>query len=83
MMMHQVGVCENIQTSFEDRKATVCGSVALCAAFAAYLGPYSFEFRARMMLNHWPECLTQRGIPVQFDVIDPLSGREICFYFNE
>ncbi|XP_075240849.1 dynein beta chain, ciliary-like isoform X3 [Convolutriloba macropyga] len=83
VMMHQVGVCENIQTSFEDRKATVCGSVALCAAFAAYLGPYSFEFRARMMLNHWPECLTQRGIPVQFDVIDPLSGRCVEYSFND
>ena len=74
MMQGEIKVGQQIQQSFEDRKSTICGSVALSAAFAAYLGPYDFKFRSTMMLEVWPFCLTQRGIPVQFDTISPLYG---------
>ena len=49
----------------------------MAAAFATYLGPYSFTFRRDMLTVHWPRCLDERGVMLVMDSSAPYSGAEV------
>ena len=56
-----------ILRSINSREIAIAGGVAMAAAFATYLGPYSFVFRREMLTVHWPRCLDERGVPLVLD----------------
>ena len=62
--------------SISTREAAVAGGVAMAAAFATYLGPYSFTFRRDMLTVHWPQCLDERGVMLVVDSSAPYTGAE-------
>lgn len=51
-------------------KEYLVGEVLLGSSFLSYVGPFSFEFRKRMIYNDWKEDLNSRGINVKnnFDI---------------
>ena len=49
----------------------------MAAAFATYLGPYSFTFRREMLTVHWPQCLDERGVMLVVDSSAPYAGAEV------
>lgn len=49
----------------------------MAAAFATYLGPYSFNFRRDMLTVHWPQCLDERGVMLVVDSSSPHGGAEM------
>ena len=49
----------------------------MAAAFATYLGPYSFAFRREMLTEHWPRCLDERGVMLVVDGSTPYAGAEV------
>ncbi|XP_015758877.1 PREDICTED: dynein beta chain, ciliary-like [Acropora digitifera] len=53
--------------SISAREEAVAGGVAIAAAFASYLGPYTFKFRREMLTEHWPQCLNERGVKLVVD----------------
>ena len=53
--------------SISAREEAVAGGVAIAAAFASYLGPYTFKFRREMLTEHWPRCLNERGVKLVVD----------------
>ena len=63
--------------SINTRVAAVAGGVAMAAAFATYLGPYSFNFRRDMLTVHWPQCLDERGVMLVVDSSSPHGGAEM------
>ena len=63
--------------SISTREEAVAGGVALAAAFATYLGPYSFTFRREMLTLHWPRCLDERGVMLVVDSSAPYAGAEV------
>jgi len=65
------------------RLSYVSGAVAMAAAFATYLGPYSHSFRRLMLTVKWPHCLRERGVPLVFDSVDSLRGKSLCSVIAE
>ena len=63
--------------SISTREEAVAGGVAIAAAFATYLGPYSFTFRREMLTVHWPQCLDERGVMLVVDSSTPYAGAEV------
>lgn len=63
--------------SISTREEAVAGGVAMAAAFATYLGPYSFTFRREMLTVHWPQCLDERGVMLVVDSSAPYAGAEV------
>ena len=63
--------------SISTREEAVAGGVAMAAAFATYLGPYSFTFRREMLTVHWPKCLDERGVMLVVDNSAPYAGAEV------
>ena len=63
--------------SISTREEAVAGGVAMAAAFATYLGPYSFTFRREMLTVHWPRCLDERGVMLVVDSSAPYAGAEV------
>ena len=63
--------------SISTREEAVAGGVAMAAAFATYLGPYSFTFRREMLTVHWPLCLDERGVMLVVDSSTPHAGAEV------
>lgn len=63
--------------SISTREEAVAGGVAMAAAFATYLGPYSFSFRREMLTVHWPKCLDERGVMLVVDSSVPYAGAEV------
>ena len=63
--------------SISTREEAVAGGVAIAAAFATYLGPYSFMFRREMLTVHWPQCLDERGVMLVVDSSTPYAGAEV------
>ena len=63
--------------SISTREEAVAGGVAMAAAFATYLGPYSFTFRREMLTVHWPKCLDERGVMLVIDSSAPYAGAEV------
>ncbi|XP_020627063.1 dynein beta chain, flagellar outer arm-like isoform X2 [Orbicella faveolata] len=63
--------------SISTREEAVAGGVAMAAAFATYLGPYSFSFRREMLTVHWPKCLDERGVMLVVDSSAPYAGAEV------
>lgn len=63
--------------SISTREEAVAGGVAMAAAFATYLGPYSFTFRREMLTVHWPRCLDERGVMLVMDSSAPYAGAEV------
>lgn len=49
----------------------------MAAAFATYLGPYSFTFRREMLTVQWPKCLDERGVMLVLDSSAPYAGAEV------
>ena len=49
----------------------------MAAAFATYLGPYSFTFRREMLTVYWPKCLDERGVMLVVDSSAPYAGAEV------
>ena len=49
----------------------------MAAAFATYLGPYTFTFRREMLTVHWPQCLDERGVMLVVDSSAPYAGAEV------
>lgn len=50
-----------------NREAAISGIVCMAAAFATYLGPFSYSFRRKMLTNYWPKCLRERGVALLLD----------------
>ena len=67
----------SILDSISTREEAVAGGVAIAAAFATYLGPYSFTFRREMLTLHWPECLEERGVMLVLDSSAPYPNAEV------
>ena len=63
--------------SISTREEAVAGGVAIAAAFATYLGPYTFKFRREMLTEHWPQCLDERGVMLVVDSSTPYGGSEM------
>lgn len=63
--------------SISTREEAVAGGVAIAAAFATFLGPYSFTFRRDMLTVHWPQCLDERGVMLVVDSSGPYAGAEV------
>lgn len=63
--------------SISTREEAIAGGVAIAAAFATYLGPYSFTFRRDMLTVHWPQCLDERGVMLVVDSSTPYAGAEV------
>ena len=60
--------------SISAREEGVAGGVAIAAAFASYLGPYTFKFRREMLTEHWPRCLNERGVKLVVDSSTVYAG---------
>lgn len=60
--------------SISAREEAVAGGVAIAAAFASYLGPYTFKFRREMLTEHWPRCLNERGVKLVVDSSTVYAG---------
>ena len=69
--------------SISTREEAVAGGVAVAAAFATYLGPYSFTFRREMLTVHWPKCLDERGVMLVVDNSAPYAGAEVFMMEKE
>lgn len=69
--------------SISTREEAVAGGVAMAAAFATYLGPYSFTFRREMLTVHWPKCLDERGVMLVVDSSAPYAGAEVFMMEKE
>lgn len=52
-----------MQRLHED-KICLIGNCLLCAAFLAYTGPFSWEFRSEMVYTDWIDSLKNKKIPL-------------------
>lgn len=50
-----------------NNKKYLCGEVLLASAFLSYAGPFSFEFRRRMIYSDWKNDIVNKGILIGED----------------
>ncbi|CDJ35101.1 uncharacterized protein EMH_0023860 [Eimeria mitis] len=47
-----------------DTRTRLVGSCLIGAAFLSYAGPYTLEFRNRMVYEHWASGVKESGVPI-------------------
>lgn len=47
-----------------EAKQCLVGNCLLSAAFLAYTGPFSWEFRTEMVYENWQSSVKDKGIPL-------------------
>ncbi|CDJ60958.1 hypothetical protein EMWEY_00008520 [Eimeria maxima] len=47
-----------------DTRTRLVGSCLIGAAFLSYAGPYTLEFRNRMVYDHWASDVKESGVPI-------------------
>lgn len=83
--MHTFSLLWEIQSEnycFQDQLDWVTGVAAISAGFVTYMGPYPYIFRRRLLTVDWAQCLAERGIPLVFDTVDPVSGHQVEFMLD-